>query len=46
MVLHARESAVPFYEKLGYSLGGDRFQEATLPHWAMNKRSAPIIHKP
>ena len=37
MVLHARETAVPFYEKLGYSRFGERFQEVTIPHWAMDK---------
>jgi ribosomal protein S18 acetylase RimI-like enzyme len=38
MVLHARETAVPFYERLGYSKHGSRFEEVTLPHWAMEKR--------
>jgi ribosomal protein S18 acetylase RimI-like enzyme len=37
MVLHARESAVPFYEKLGYSRFGERFQEVTISHWMMEK---------
>ncbi len=37
MTLHARETAVPFYEKLGYERVGDRFEEVTLPHWAMRK---------
>jgi predicted GNAT family N-acyltransferase len=35
MVLHARETAVPFYEMLGYSKVGDRFTEVTIPHWVM-----------
>ena len=38
MVLHARETAVPFYEKLGYSRVGQRFEEVTIPHWAMERR--------
>ena len=38
MVLHARDTAVPFYEKLGYSRIGDEFEEVTIPHWAMEKR--------
>ena len=38
MVLHAREMAVPFYERQGYSRIGERFEEATIPHWAMEKR--------
>ena len=37
MVLHARETAVPFYESLGYTKVGSRFIEVTLPHWAMAK---------
>jgi ribosomal protein S18 acetylase RimI-like enzyme len=35
--LHARETAVPFYERLAYSKLGDRFIEVTLPHWEMAK---------
>jgi N-acetylglutamate synthase-like GNAT family acetyltransferase len=38
MFLHARETAVPFYERLGYSGIGDRFEEVTIPHWVMEKR--------
>ena len=38
LVLHARETAVPFYEKLGYAKLGDGFVEVTIPHWAMEKR--------
>jgi predicted GNAT family N-acyltransferase len=37
MVLHARETAVPFYELLGYTKVGNRFMEVTLPHWGMAK---------
>jgi predicted GNAT family N-acyltransferase len=36
-VLHARETAVPFYEQLGYARVGDRFTEVTIPHWVMVK---------
>ena len=35
MILHARESVVPFYELLGYAKVGDRFTEVTIPHWVM-----------
>ncbi len=35
--LHARQSAVPFYEKLGYRVMGQRFVEVTIPHAAMEK---------
>ena len=38
MILHARETAVDFYEKLGYAKVGERFVEVTIPHWAMEKR--------
>jgi GNAT superfamily N-acetyltransferase len=38
MILHARETAAAFYENLGYSRVGDRFEEVTIPHWAMEKR--------
>ena len=37
MILHARETAVEFYEKLGYHKEGDRFTEVTLPHYRMQK---------
>jgi predicted GNAT family N-acyltransferase len=38
MVLHARKSAVPFYERLGYSAYGEPFVEVTVPHIAMKMR--------
>lgn len=41
LILHARETAVAFYEKLGYSRMGDRFEEVSIPHWAMEKRLSP-----
>lgn len=37
MVLHARDTAVVFYERLGYSRVGDQFEEVTIPHWTMEK---------
>jgi ribosomal protein S18 acetylase RimI-like enzyme len=37
MILHAREPAIAFYEKLGYVGFGDRFEEVTVQHWAMEK---------
>jgi hypothetical protein len=42
MILHARETAVAFYEKLGYAKVGERFVEVTIPHWAMAKRLADV----
>jgi ribosomal protein S18 acetylase RimI-like enzyme len=37
MVLHARETAISFYERLGYERKGDPFVEVTIPHLAMRK---------
>ena len=38
IVLHARETARGFYEKLGYQVEGDSFTEVGLPHVAMRKK--------
>lgn len=38
VVVHAQESAVPFYERLGYAPDGDVFLEADIPHRRMRKR--------
>ncbi len=38
LIMHARETAVRFYEKLGYRLVGDRFTEVTIPHFIMEKK--------
>ncbi|MBF0106566.1 MAG: GNAT family N-acetyltransferase [Deltaproteobacteria bacterium] len=35
--LHARKTAVGFYQKLGYSIVGDEFSEVTIPHYKMEK---------
>ena len=35
MTLHAREEAVPFYEKLKYRRVGKRFEEVGIPHFKM-----------
>lgn len=37
MVLHARDTAVPFYEALGYSVEGAPFEEVGIPHRRMSK---------
>ena len=37
MSLHARETAVPFYERLGYVREGERFEEVGIPHFKMKK---------
>ena len=37
ITLHARETALPFYERLGYESFGDSFMEVGLPHLEMRK---------
>ncbi len=37
IVLHARESAAEFYDRLGYIREGERFLEVGIPHWKMRK---------
>ena len=37
MILHARETAVPFYLKLGYTIIGSPFEEVGIPHARMEK---------
>lgn len=40
MVLHARQTAVRFYEKLGYAVVDEPFEEVGIPHRRMVKRLA------
>jgi predicted GNAT family N-acyltransferase len=35
--MHARKTAVGFYEKLGYTATGDEFLEVSIPHFLMEK---------
>lgn len=35
--MHARKTAVGFYEKLGYSISGSEFEEVSIPHYVMEK---------
>ena len=37
MTAHARETAVSFYERLGYSVEGERFIEVSIPHFVIRK---------
>lgn len=37
LLMHARKTATGFYEKLGYSVLGNEFEEVTLPHYVMQK---------
>ena len=40
IILHARETAVPFYERAGYVAMGEVFTEVTVPHRKMVKQLA------
>jgi predicted GNAT family N-acyltransferase len=37
LTMHARKSAVGFYEKSGYRICSDEFTEVTIPHFIMEK---------
>jgi ribosomal protein S18 acetylase RimI-like enzyme len=37
ITMHARKTAVGFYEKLGYRVCGEEFEEVTIPHYVMEK---------
>ncbi|HEY6901872.1 MAG TPA: GNAT family N-acetyltransferase [Puia sp.] len=37
LCMHARQTAVGFYQKLGYSITGEPFVEVTIPHYIMEK---------
>lgn len=38
IMLHARDTAVPFYLRLGYAVSGEGFVEVTIPHVKMEKK--------
>ncbi|HXS58201.1 MAG TPA: GNAT family N-acetyltransferase [Hanamia sp.] len=38
LIMHARKTAVGFYEKSGYKVVGDEFEEVRLPHFVMEKK--------
>ena len=38
MVMHARKTAIGFYEKLGYKVTGKEFEEITILHHIMEKK--------
>ncbi|MEO6490391.1 MAG: GNAT family N-acetyltransferase [Ferruginibacter sp.] len=38
LVMHARDTAVSFYEKFGYKAKGEPFMEVGIPHHVMEKR--------
>lgn len=37
LCMHARKTALGFYEKLGYAASGEEFTEVTIPHYIMEK---------
>lgn len=37
LMMHARKTAIPFYERLGYKIEGDEFLEVSIPHFEMRK---------
>lgn len=37
LTMHARKSALGFYEKNGYRICSDEFNEVTIPHYVMEK---------
>lgn len=37
LIMHARKTAIGFYEKQGYQSKGDEFLEVTIPHFVMEK---------
>jgi ribosomal protein S18 acetylase RimI-like enzyme len=37
ITMHARKTAIGFYEKLGYRTSGQEFEEVTIPHYIMEK---------
>ncbi|MEX0635822.1 MAG: GNAT family N-acetyltransferase [Ferruginibacter sp.] len=38
IIMHARDSAIGFYEKFGYKVKGEEFIEVNLPHHMMEKK--------
>lgn len=37
LCMHARSTAIGFYQKLGYRISGHEFTEVTIPHYVMEK---------
>jgi GNAT superfamily N-acetyltransferase len=37
LTMHARKTAVGFYERLGYQISSPEFEEVTIPHYVMEK---------
>ena len=37
IMMHARKTAIGFYEKSGYKKSGEEFEEVSVPHYVMEK---------
>jgi N-acetylglutamate synthase-like GNAT family acetyltransferase len=37
LMMHARDAVIPFYQKCGYKISGDGFEEVGIPHHRMEK---------
>ena len=38
LTMHARKNAIVFFEKMGYKIKSEEFQELTIPHFIMEKQ--------
>ena len=38
LIMHARKTAIGFYEKLGYTIASEEFVEVLIPHFIMEKK--------
>ena len=43
LIMHARKTAIGFYEKLGYKVSGHEFLEISIPHFIMVKIKSFLI---
>ena len=46
LYMHARQSAIGFYQKLGYLAEGEPFTEITIPHVRMSKTLSTVSRQP
>jgi len=37
LTMHARKNSIGFYEKMGYKIKSEEFEEVTIPHFVMEK---------
>ena len=40
LIMHARKTAIGFYEKLGYKVSGNEFIELSIPHCILWRKSS------